>query len=994
MPKGGLLALSRGAVLGGMLILGACGGSGGGTAPVDPPPPPVSVTLVNAPTQVDCGSTVSLTAQVRGTGNAALTWTVDGILNGSAAVGSLAASGDSATYTAPGIPGSHVLAAISAADPAKSASATVKVLAPAAVSVSLTPAGPLTLEVSGSVSLTAAVAGTDNTAVLWTVDGIPGGSTAAGTLSGSGNRVTYTAPATAGTHTATATSVADASKSATITLILRVPASPPGIVVAPDGVVGNPGTLASPTTLEGARALLQSASRINPGPLRVLLRGGLYPRVTAFTLGAGDSGSVANPIVYAAYPNETPRLVGGVQVSPASVRLVDASDPNWSRLDPAARSQIYVVDLAAYKAALGTLASRSDAGGQVNQAMEVFVDGVPLTLARYPKAVDRDSVNLAPAGSIQVSGALSPDVTGTYAYMGLDGQGRPYYQLSKAGTLWSIAASATGPGWQLSDRKDLGGTGSSGVWGAWDAFAGPAGAFVGRSGATGTAFLAPADGSSPVPGFMLIQGTDGTTRITTTAPRMSRWSAAEAMYFGLGYYSWSGSHSPVASLDPASGAITLSTAPGYGLRVGQPFFIYNLLEELTAPGECFIDRVNARLYLRPWGDAAPAEILLSTLQSPLLQMTDCQQVTWQGMAFEAAKNHLVSVTNGQAVAFARCQFKNAGGYGLLLGGSSNLVEACDFRQLGQGGVSVSGGSRATLTPSGTLVENCNIQQFGRLFWTYKPGIHIDANSMGITAQHNEIHHSPHAAILFGGNGHTLCYNHIHDVLQWSNDAGAIYTTGRDWGMQGNQVQFNLIRHCGSPLGTYLPGIYIDGVGSGVKVEGNILYFASPQFAIQHNGGREVEMRYNISYGQWYGVDISNVAFEVVNHTAGSTWDLLGKLLALNYQSPPWSTTYPNVAKIPNDWAQIQGSHWLEPEGSALYGNLQYGNGASVYVQHNSFTSLAPPLSWFAEAGSNLNQVDPRFVDPANLNFSLQPGSPMFSIPGFPGIDAAKIGIQH
>ncbi|HLP30825.1 MAG TPA: right-handed parallel beta-helix repeat-containing protein, partial [Geothrix sp.] len=555
-------------------------------------------------------------------------------------------------------------------------------------------------------------------------------------------------------------------------------------------------------------------------------------------------------------------------------------------------------------------------------------------------------------------------------------------------------ASATSPDWRLSNRRDLGGTGTSASWGTWDTFAGPAGAFFSGSGASGTAFLSPADGSNAVPGFLLIRSTNGTSQVVAPDSRMSRWRASEAMYFGLGYYSWSGSHSPITSLDPATGTIVLTSAVDYGLRVGQPFFLYNLLEELTAPGEYFIDRVNSRLYLRPPGDVLPAEILISTLQGPVVQMTSCKYVTWDGISFEAAKDRLVYASGAQNVTFRNCRFKNAGGYGLALGGYANLVQACDFRDLGKGGVSMSGGDRYTLTPSGSTVENSEFQRFGRLFWTYQPGINIDANSIGITAQHNELHHSPHAAILYGGNENIIRYNHIHHATQWTNDAGVIYTTGREWGTQGNLIQFNLIRHCGSSLGTAVSGIYIDGVGSGVKVEGNILYYVGSLFAIQHNGGRDVITQYNIMYGHWYGVDISNVGFEFVNNTAGSSWDLLGKLQKFNYQSPPWSTAYPHVALIPNSWSLLQGTKWIEPGGSACYGNLHYGSSSDVYRQHNSATYLAPPVSWFNLLGSNLSQVDPLFVDAANLDFRLQPASPMFAVPGFPGIDVAKIGIQR
>jgi hypothetical protein len=662
---------------------------------------------------------------------------------------------------------------------------------------------------------------------------------------------------------------------------------------------------------------------------------------------------------------------------------------------------IYVADLSAYKSILGSLTSRTDVAQKTNQSMEAFVDGVPLTLSRYPKAVDADQVNIAPQASIHVSGKLTPDVTGDYAYKGLDSLGRPYYQLAKGGDVWSIAASATGPNWRLSNRKDLGGNGPTATWGTWESFVGPAGNFDPSTGATGSAFLSPSDGSPALPGFMLIQGTNGTTQITAPNSHMSRWRASEAMYYGLGYYSWSGSHCQITSIDPTTSSLVMGNTPTYGMRVGQPFFVYNLLEELTAPGEYFIDTVNARIYLRPNGDIPPSEILLSTLKLPIVQMQNCSQITWDGITFEVACDRLVYATGCQSVAFKNCEFRNSGGYALILGGSMNLVQSCDFRNLGKGGVWAAGGDRTTLTPSGTIIENNEFQYFSRLFWTYQPAINIrsltdtyyNPDCMGITVQHNNIHHCPQVCLLFAGNNHTIQYNNIHDVAQWTSDAAAIYCPGRDWSMQGNLIQNNLIRNCGGPLGVWVSGIYIDGAGSGVKIQGNILYKAGALCAIQHNGGRDILTQYNICYGHWYGIDISNYAFTYANNIPGDTWNLLDRLLHNNYQSAPWSIAYPNVAQIPNTWVQIQGTHWLEPEGSVCYGNLQFGSSPDVYRQGNSYTSLAPPTSWFTQVGSNLNQVDPLFVDPVNLDFRLQPSSPMYNIPGFPGIDATKMGIQ-
>jgi hypothetical protein len=837
------------------------------------------------------------------------------------------------------------------------------------------------------------------------VDGVSGGNATVGTLAGSGNAVTYTAPTTAGTHTILAKSVADPTKSASVGVTVLATTAPTGVIVAPNGLAGNPGTLAAPTTLVGAQALIQKAIKNGTGNLSVWLRGGIYPS-TSLSLGTADSGTAAKPVQWAAYPGETPRLVGGVALSPTALQVVTSSDSNWSRLDAAARAHIYVADLSAYKSSLGSLSSRSDGSTQTNQAMEVFADGQPLTLARYPKAVDATAVNLARPISINVTGTLSPDATGTYAYKGLDSRGRPYYQLSKGGNVWSIAGSATGPDWDLSDRKDLGGKGTGATWGTWESFPGPAGKFDAAWGTSGSAFLDPADGSSTMPGFMLIRGTNGTTTITAPDAHMSKWKASEAMYYGFGYYCWSGSHSPLASLNAASGTITLSGTPNYGLRVGQPFFIYNLLEELTAPGDYFIDTVNARLYLRPVGDVVPSDVLLSTIQTPMIQMYGANYITWQGVTFEGSKDRLAMVQDCQNVTFQSCVFRNAGGYGMLLRGYNNLVEACVFSQLGQGGIWLSGGNRATIKPSGTLIENSDFHHFGRLFWTYHPAVYVqsfgdwsyNSDCFGFTIQHNEIHNAPHAGLIYGGSNNVIQYNHIHDVTQWANDAGAIYTTGREWGTQGNFIQYNLVRNCGqTPFGWSLVGIYIDGIGSGVTIQGNILYNAAQWCGIEHNGGRDVKALYNIFYGQSFGYDLENVAFHFASNTAGSTWNLLEKIQHFNYQSAPWSTAYPTVAAIPNSWTSLQNSHWLEAENSVLYGNLQYGSSPDVYRQGDYASAslkMGTPISYFTQVGSNLSQVDPQFTDPANLDFSLKASSPMNAVPGFPGIDTTKIGIQH
>jgi uncharacterized protein (DUF1800 family) len=88
-----------------------------------------------------------------------------------------------------------------------------------AISVTLQPSS-LTVHLGDHPTFTARVAGTPNQAVNWTINGIPNGNTALGTITSAG---VYTPPATLGAQTLTivASSVADHSKTATSSIILQ-----------------------------------------------------------------------------------------------------------------------------------------------------------------------------------------------------------------------------------------------------------------------------------------------------------------------------------------------------------------------------------------------------------------------------------------------------------------------------------------------------------------------------------------------------------------------------------------------------------------------------------------------------------------------------------------------------------------------------------------------------------------------------------------------------
>jgi hypothetical protein len=210
----------------------------------------VAVTITPATASVAPGGSVNITGAVSGaSSNPGLSWSVNGIWAGNSSVGTVPGSGNTVTYQAPTTPGTYTVTATSDYNSSKSASATVTVAGTPTVGVTVNPAAA-SVSTGGTASFTAAVSGSSNTAVTWSVDGVAGGSSTVGTVSGTGASATYTAPASAGSHTLKATSSADSTKSASAAI--GVLATPVTVSTSPASATLNPGgTVAISATVGG-----------------------------------------------------------------------------------------------------------------------------------------------------------------------------------------------------------------------------------------------------------------------------------------------------------------------------------------------------------------------------------------------------------------------------------------------------------------------------------------------------------------------------------------------------------------------------------------------------------------------------------------------------------------------------------------------------------------------------------------------------------------------
>ncbi len=123
------------------------------------------------------------------------------------------------------------------------------------------------------------------------------------------------------------------------------------------------------------------------------------------------------------------------------------------------------------------------------------------------------------------------------------------------------------------------------------------------------------------------------------------------------------------------------------------------------------------------------------------------------------------------------------------GGKNHGIENCEIYHTATGGILLGGGDRKTLTPAGNYVNNCGIFEVNRLDRTYKAGVNI--SGVGNKISNCNIHNMPGFAIYLHGNDHIIEYNKIYEVITEVADAGAIYW-GRDLSEVGNIVRYNFI----------------------------------------------------------------------------------------------------------------------------------------------------------------------------------------------------------
>ena len=435
-----------------------------------------------------------------------------------------------------------------------------------------------------------------------------------------------------------------------------------------------------------------------------------------------------------------------------------------------------------------------------------------------------------------------------------------------------------------------------------------------------------------------------------------------------GYWrvSWEDPALRVQSIDPAAHTVTFAKPipNGIGNKYTRPhgngresYWIFNLLEEVTQPGEWAMDFKDQKIYFYPPAELDKAEIVLLDEEAPVISLNGASHVTLRGLTVDGNLGDGIRVTGGEGNLVAGCAVRWVNRYAVVFdGGKNDIAQSNDLYDLGAGGVWLGGGDETSTprVPAGHKVINNHIHDFGQIERVYAPGVNCGFTgggsgghhvAVGMYVAHNLIHDTPHGGILFGSMDSVFEYNEIFRYCMVSNDLGAFYSYDYISRHFGNiTFRYNFMHS--SAIGD---GIYFDHDHPDMHVYGNIAYLKS-------NGKRGTGYLYKHGDQDKYpqGIDCAN-NIAVMENTGFTFVSVL----------PNKGRIENNVAvmcKVPMTWREVKG-------------------GKEV------------PAADYSTGPNKAYDSDPGFVDMAHFDFRLKPGAQLLKdLPGFKPIPAEKIGL--
>lgn len=367
---------------------------------------------------------------------------------------------------------------------------------------------------------------------------------------------------------------------------------------------------------------------------------------------------------------------------------------------------------------------------------------------------------------------------------------------------------------------------------------------------------------------------------TVTTQRMRAWeNETNAFLHGYFEWDWADCYREIISVrmpssSSSSNLINISISPqDLEPKLNSRFYAVNLLSELDAPGEYYIENNTSSksfgisqfdLHIIP-----PPSLMSQTpsqwnkgpifgVKQNVVDLSHSHNLIFESIS---VKNGVVGILanniSSSTIRNVKVEFQSQNGI-LMTNSKDTALDSCSVTHTGCGAIRAHGGDAKTLTKGNLVVRDCNVTKFALYKRTYEAGIHFSGVSNMYTG--NRITESPHNCILGGGNEadanstaavDCLFANNILDTCSYeAADTGAFYVCGQSgtaFVNRNNTIMNNTFKNIRNVVGTGVQSagvqaIYLDDQMSGWIVERN--RFVNCQIGSFIGGGRRNIVRDN------------------------------------------------------------------------------------------------------------------------------------------------------
>jgi hypothetical protein len=519
----------------------------------------------------------------------------------------------------------------------------------------------------------------------------------------------------------------------------------------------------------------------------------------------------------------------------------------------------------------------------------------------------------------------------------------------------------------------------------------------------------------PNQGSLRATGGQGKTRIQL-APGTARpgWATDPSATVNIiAERGWYNQIVRVAGVGAAGEWIDLAGRETQGqILAGNRFHVEGVRAELDAEGEWYLDHASGRLLVhsaRPLAErrveVAVVDRLIDVRGTPGLPAGHLvfrglrlfgSDFTVDHVAVRTNQDAAIHLVNAHEVEVAECRFESVGGYGvwLHLDARDNVIRGNEMVDGGAGGVLVTGARFSYLSaadlhtadpavqelaPGGNVILGNHIHH-GGVIRAYCSGVHLDsrplsrAQARGNYVGFNHLHDLPRNGIFAFRNqgGNLFEANHIHDVIQRTNDGGAIHLASMNPLCAPTHILDNRIHRVGYQGGNTKVdlafGIYPDWFTSRMLIRGNVISDTRDGGIRLLGGGHTViednlvgdDPTASIAFGYW---TTNSVRGMVVRNNR-----------VVNGQGQ-WVRYFTSGGGPKTDAVVARpGEHW-ESAGNTYWGR---GTGGGLMVARESRGARRPEdrlltLADVQRQGAEAGSVERDFGADGNGSISTQPG---------------------